>query len=1562
MVVNQRVGDSLRAVPTLLFSVVVAGCGAGLVRMLDMTPLTCLTIVPGAQPFVDLVGVVGVGLLSYGIVFSQAATLFDRIGNVSAAVVIISRSPALTGLCAAGNAFDDRVAHAAKTWAYVGGLVGTIVVGLVAGLGATLLFAPASSLDEASARLSRVAMRIAHALRMTVRALSRVQDASQPPERLSIASPTFAPPSLGGDARGSGSPGDGLRSPTMVVPAASRAQVLQRAPAAAPSPLRLSPNGSSGSYDRKLAAADLDPATDSHGRATGAGHAGRAVSGPPAERVVVRSSRASTSSPECSEGGDTVEQHPVAIRTTVAGARSGDIGRHSSARAALPEQHAGPRRRLQADRQPLRLHRSDSASEVRSSASLPAFVGEPTGKRGRPGRHVGATSSGLRAGAPQRARGRSLAAAPSAPALEQHRRPGSGRSHAETEGTGWPGVAAREPPVARRRSASGGASASLAPTRAAGAGPASEARSWARPGSEGGPGARPRGAESVDGARRRPRLSRPRHARHASHVATGGDIRELVGLSAPEASPAAVAGARPALPPRPSSPEGPGHRRPGSRHPSGATFEAGPASLRVPNIAAATLAALDSAEQELVLLHAALQAAELEARWLSAPSRALGVVWHSALWLCRCLLPCLVRRRGEGALGGHAGQASSPADAVAAGRRTAAHLAALSRTMRFMAGAERAVSSCTAQARIVDRIRGPLDELATELCATAGSLARVAVPPAVPPCASCCSFRAPPLVRSALCLDACSRRTSPPVSPDQLNIHALSLRALTAALNRRFTAARNRVLFGHAPSSSSSSSSEGATSETFMGTWTAVDALPTSAAVFAVSSLADTCIAACGEAISALTASRRPRNQTGAAGTTSNGRGRSCTRFPEGAAQGAACVWSDPSGCANSPAPLSYASRSAEAAACRESSSATMLRAAASAAAASAAVSACGGSGGAAFGNGNGDSGASPAPLRPAISFYAKGFAAAHDGDATEGLPEPPTGPWFPRSGESASTFDSRVDLPTPRNEAQQDLTRPAADAAGRMRSGSVQRAGSNGSWSNRGAPRGGCLSAWLSHAVLVLWWVWIALACGHTPVACGGPLLRKRTRRGTCCNGLCARTAVWPRSRRAFKVAISMALATLLAFTPALEGSGAQGSGAERLEWSVWTPITVSFVFMSASGQSVRQAMLRVGGTVAGSVYALLLVIAAKGDVLAIAVGLTLWASLLAPFRASQRNSYAGAVAAFTAAIVAVADREEGGSISDVAVSRMLQNCVGAAIFLGVTHIVWPHHGSVGSLKAVSETMGEAGEALRLALAKLAADMPDQAERDSLGELSWPRPDAASTQATATVAMLTTQVEAFAQDLPTRLADARIEMGLSASQVSGLRALIGADRQLRKLVRSARCIDLCRTALEAASSRAGRSSRFGPSFPGIREPLVAVARQVGRVTALSRDALRTLAVNDGARRDALCGTCRERGHAASKLELLDAAVPQVHEAIRSLDWALQHAADSGLDASSRAFRLAASNDPLSLAMNTAAFAARQAAEAALALAATVELVAAHLMPLDNMPEWVRLERDRKLL
>ncbi|KAA0162611.1 hypothetical protein FNF31_03138 [Cafeteria roenbergensis] len=218
MVVNQRVGDSLRAVPTLLFSVVVAGCGAGLVRMLDMTPLTCLTIVPGAQPFVDLVGVVGVGLLSYGIVFSQAATLFDRIGNVSAAVVIISRSPALTGLCAAGNAFDDRVAHAAKTWAYVGGLVGTIVVGLVAGLGATLLFAPASSLNEASARLSRVAMRIAHALRMTVRALSRVQDASQPPERLSIASPTFAPPSLGGDARGSGSPGDGLRSPTMVQP------------------------------------------------------------------------------------------------------------------------------------------------------------------------------------------------------------------------------------------------------------------------------------------------------------------------------------------------------------------------------------------------------------------------------------------------------------------------------------------------------------------------------------------------------------------------------------------------------------------------------------------------------------------------------------------------------------------------------------------------------------------------------------------------------------------------------------------------------------------------------------------------------------------------------------------------------------------------------------------------------------------------------------------------------------------------------------------------------------------------------------------------------------------------------------------------------------------------------------------------------------------------------------------------------------------------------------------------------------------------------------------------
>jgi len=522
-----------------------------------------------------------------------------------------------------------------------------------------------------------------------------------------------------------------------------------------------------------------------------------------------------------------------------------------------------------------------------------------------------------------------------------------------------------------------------------------------------------------------------------------------------------------------------------------------------------------------------------------------------------------------------------------------------------------------------------------------------------------------------------------------------------------------------------------------------------------------------------------------------------------------------------------------------------------------------------------------------------------------------------------------------------------------------------------------------------------LAFTCGHVPRGCipcrchgaqdaapaSDPRAVAGRGGGTCCFGCCRRTPSWPRARRSVKVSAAITIATVLAFLPA---TGSAGSGSlDRLEWSVWTPLTVAFVFMSASGQSVRQVVLRLGGTVAGSIFALLLVIASRGDRTAVVLGLGAWSALVANARASPRTAYAGAVAAFTAAIVAMAGFGAGGEgITSVAVSRMLQNCVGAGIYLVVSNVVWPHHGSVASLRAVADALTAVGEASRVVLRRFAGALaPGSGRRAEATEGTRPQGDGSDAKTvphrpftqqpvqdgtSAAVARLTSRVEPVAMGLASRLSDARSEIGLAAPRTRGVRALAGADRQLWKLVRSVRCIDQCRLAL--AVSRSRDSDCLGTSALAelelLRGPLEAVAGRVRATAAAAATALRALADTDARRRDTFCGACHPSADAAAALDALDARIPEALSAVVLLDSASQQLARRlfrHVLASPEAMTPAIGTSEIVL-FNSAVFAARQACEAALALAATVELVAAHLLPADGIVQWVNLERERKLV
>ncbi|KAA0148550.1 hypothetical protein FNF29_06608 [Cafeteria roenbergensis] len=199
VIVGQRGGDSLATIRPVFLSALVAGVAAALVRMLDLTSASCATVIPGAGPFVDLVSIVAIAVLCYLVVFSQASPLLDRLGNGTIVVIIITQSPAVTGLCASGNDFGMRVEHVVTTWRIVGGLMGTVVLGLFAGVAASVVMSTSSSAAEAASRMTRVAMRIAHSARMSVRAFGRdgardgrrVRGSALP--SVSTASPAFTP-------------------------------------------------------------------------------------------------------------------------------------------------------------------------------------------------------------------------------------------------------------------------------------------------------------------------------------------------------------------------------------------------------------------------------------------------------------------------------------------------------------------------------------------------------------------------------------------------------------------------------------------------------------------------------------------------------------------------------------------------------------------------------------------------------------------------------------------------------------------------------------------------------------------------------------------------------------------------------------------------------------------------------------------------------------------------------------------------------------------------------------------------------------------------------------------------------------------------------------------------------------------------------------------------------------------------------------------------------------------------------------------------------------------------
>eukprot|EP00250_Pteridium_aquilinum_P008181 c17743_g1_i1 orf=321-3110(+) len=151
-----------------------------------------------------------------------------------------------------------------------------------------------------------------------------------------------------------------------------------------------------------------------------------------------------------------------------------------------------------------------------------------------------------------------------------------------------------------------------------------------------------------------------------------------------------------------------------------------------------------------------------------------------------------------------------------------------------------------------------------------------------------------------------------------------------------------------------------------------------------------------------------------------------------------------------------------------------------------------------------------------------------------------------------------------------------------------------------------------------------------------------------------------------------------------AIKMSLAMGMGAFLGSWfnrskGYWADITLALGFSgTAKGGSFKVATLRAQGTVAGSIYGLLVVLATKNFPILRLVALIPWVILTSFLRQSKIYGYAGAVSAFTGAVVILARTSKDSSDEAFTVIRIVEAFMGMASFIVVEMLVMPRRAAL--------------------------------------------------------------------------------------------------------------------------------------------------------------------------------------------------------------------------------------------------------------------------------------------
>lgn len=203
---------------------------------------------------------------------------------------------------------------------------------------------------------------------------------------------------------------------------------------------------------------------------------------------------------------------------------------------------------------------------------------------------------------------------------------------------------------------------------------------------------------------------------------------------------------------------------------------------------------------------------------------------------------------------------------------------------------------------------------------------------------------------------------------------------------------------------------------------------------------------------------------------------------------------------------------------------------------------------------------------------------------------------------------------------------------------------------------------------------------------------------------------APWRRPVQDRRFGVKTALAVVLSAVPALTPA-ARGKSANFF----WAPMTVAFVADPSLGATFHVSIMRLQGTVFGSLFSYVVLLWLEDVPVAASFLLALFVGLATYVRTNPTLTYGGTVAAFTSALIMLAPKGDT-SLQQYALARVEHTLVGIVCFMIAANALWPSRAGSAAVAHGVDAVKHLHAGVDLCMGRVTSYMRHSGEKYSTG------------------------------------------------------------------------------------------------------------------------------------------------------------------------------------------------------------------------------------------------------